>query len=128
SPDAKRPASAHACDPRQPVAVTHPAPGEAGTATGTHRQFADRLHRRHAPAPVPAQPAERGTAQPGGLSQPAAEPVAGGTARAPARGSAAADPQSGGTGRTAQDRKSTRLNSSHVKISYAVLGLKKRIQ
>src|SRR5690606_41294685 len=30
--------------------------------------------------------------------------------------------------RPAQDRKSTRLNSSHVKISYAVFCLKKKIQ
>src|SRR5690606_42070835 len=31
-----------------------------------------------------------------------------------------------GTSRTYQDRKSTRLNSSHVKISYAVFCLKKK--
>src|SRR5690606_41649237 len=30
--------------------------------------------------------------------------------------------------RDVQDRKSTRLNSSHVKISYAVFGLKKKIK
>src|SRR5690606_41048221 len=32
-----------------------------------------------------------------------------------------------GAGRNERDRKSTRLNSSHVKISYAVFCLKKRI-
>src|SRR5436309_11410533 len=32
----------------------------------------------------------------------------------------------GGAGRHAKDRKSTRLNSSHVKISYAVFCLKKK--
>src|SRR5690606_41416184 len=35
--------------------------------------------------------------------------------------------QSTGAGRLTQDRKSTRLNSSHVKISYAVFCLKKKI-
>src|SRR5690606_40234377 len=33
---------------------------------------------------------------------------------------------SGGRGSSSQDRKSTRLNSSHVKISYAVFCLKKK--
>src|SRR5690606_40275573 len=43
----------------------------------------------------------------------------------------AAEPVSEGfarlAGRVAQDRKSTRLNSSHVKISYAVFLLKKKV-
>src|SRR5690606_41225578 len=37
-----------------------------------------------------------------------------------------ADDVRGGIRRAAQDRKSTRLNSSHVKISYAVFCLKKK--
>src|SRR3712207_7216301 len=38
-----------------------------------------------------------------------------------------ADPrEGGGTGRVLQDRKSTRLNSSHANISYAVFCLKKK--
>src|SRR5437660_5977071 len=50
--------------------------------------------------------------QDGGLRLPALARVAGRTARARAAG--------------AQDRKSTRLNSSHVAISYAVFCLKKK--
>src|SRR5438874_7203400 len=42
-----------------------------------------------------------------------------------ARGDLAAAQQRGGL---AEDRKSTRLNSSHVEISYAVCCLKKKIQ
>src|SRR5215475_13364205 len=38
------------------------------------------------------------------------------------------DPAQGAQARQAQDRKSTRLNSSHVKISYAVFCLKKKKQ
>src|SRR5947207_4492336 len=34
----------------------------------------------------------------------------------------------GGARRAAQDRKSTRLNSSHTVISYAVFGLKKKMR
>src|SRR5690606_41418186 len=37
-----------------------------------------------------------------------------------------ADPRARGPGGSPQDRKSTRLNSSHVKISYAVFCLKKK--
>src|SRR5690606_39686762 len=41
-------------------------------------------------------------------------------------GSMTADDDSNGTSRMDEDRKSTRLNSSHVKISYAVFCLKKK--
>src|SRR5690606_42130155 len=45
----------------------------------------------------------------------------------PARGPAAADlPDGRAGGAVGGDRKSTRLNSSHVKISYAVFCLKKK--
>src|SRR5436309_7629129 len=37
-----------------------------------------------------------------------------------------AQEERGGIGRSVEDRKSTRLNSSHVKISYAVFCLKKK--
>src|SRR5690606_41715462 len=50
-------------------------------------------------------------------------PVPAAPARPPRRDPAAAD----GRG-SAADRKSTRLNSSHVKISYAVFCLKKKTQ
>src|SRR5690242_21619803 len=43
----------------------------------------------------------------------------------PARGADRRDEHSGRTGE-AQDRKSTRLNSSHMSISYAVFCLKKK--
>src|SRR3712207_8033471 len=43
------------------------------------------------------------------------------------RGAAGADPNTGdGAGILLQDRKSTRLNSSHANISYAVFCLKKK--
>src|SRR5690242_21688684 len=41
-------------------------------------------------------------------------------------GSRAADPFGGGGGLMCADRKSTRLNSSHMSISYAVFCLKKK--
>src|SRR3712207_9143690 len=49
--------------------------------------------------------------------------------RGPARGDAAVQAGDGGRrnrGQRAQDRKSTRLNSSHANISYAVFCLKKK--
>src|SRR5690606_39814770 len=42
------------------------------------------------------------------------------------RGNSGRAQYGGGTGTARQDRKSTRLNSSHVKISYAVFCLKKK--
>src|SRR5690606_41201161 len=42
-------------------------------------------------------------------------------------GAAVPNPASGGLRGQTRDRKSTRLNSSHVKISYAVFCLKKKI-
>src|SRR5690606_42053668 len=51
----------------------------------------------------------------------------GGSAWAPRRGRASPPPSpSPGTAASRADRKSTRLNSSHVKISYAVFCLKKK--
>src|SRR5690606_41365311 len=41
-------------------------------------------------------------------------------------GSTGGCPSAGGSASTTEDRKSTRLNSSHVKISYAVFCLKKK--
>src|SRR2546426_7596275 len=41
-------------------------------------------------------------------------------------GRCAADPPAGGTAAASRDRKSTRLNSSHLVISYAVFCLKKK--
>src|SRR5207253_9052363 len=71
---------------------------------------------------VPAR--ERGAAG-GGPAQP---PGARGGARAPrrrrGRGAARAEERAAGPAR--EDRKSTRLNSSHVAISYAVFCLKKK--
>src|SRR5690625_6472029 len=52
---------------------------------------------------------------------PAAQPAGGFRAFGPLGGRAAAAPAPG-----ARDRKSTRLNSSHVAISYAVFCLKKK--
>src|SRR5690554_7764017 len=46
--------------------------------------------------------------------------------RGTGRGSASGTPACPATGCTATDRKSTRLNSSHVRISYAVFCLKKK--
>src|SRR5690606_40493295 len=72
---------------------------------------------------------------PAGLAGP---PVAGHRRTAGGRGTPVAGPEAGGTRRAggtvrrlpgaarAGDRKSTRLNSSHVKISYAVFCLKKK--
>src|ERR1035438_7346808 len=48
---------------------------------------------------------------------------AGGGARAPGRGRQVAGSEFGGRGRATADRKSTRLNSSHLGISYAVFCL-----
>src|SRR5690606_40538028 len=62
---------------------------------------------------------ERGPA----LAAPAAAPLAGGPGPA-GRAAAAALPGRGAR----RDRKSTRLNSSHVKISYGAFCLKKQIQ
>src|SRR5438874_6659343 len=46
--------------------------------------------------------------------------------RGPARADPADERRKSGVGSAAQDRKSTRLNSSHVEISYAVFCLKKK--
>src|SRR5690606_41236442 len=61
----------------------------------------------------------RGTHHPSPTRRPGAAPVVGGDA--PARA-----PRRRPRGRA--DRKSTRLNSSHVKISYAVFCVKKKTQ
>src|SRR5690554_7151413 len=54
-----------------------------------------------------------------------AEPPDGGAQSPPPRGGGTSDP-AGGPGSEVPDRKSTRLNSSHVRISYAVFCLKKK--
>src|SRR5690606_39966363 len=75
---------------------------------------------RHLPAAarVPQVPAEPGGGRPHG---------GGGRAAGPARPLRTACPGGQGAHARAQlDRKSTRLNSSHVKISYAVFCLKKK--
>src|SRR5699024_11858456 len=56
---------------------------------------------------------------------PAAQPLAG-AGGAVAAGGAATAPPAPARGCAAGDRKSTRLNSSHVSISYAVFCLKKK--
>src|SRR5690606_42052228 len=72
----------------------------------------------------PAEPSETAQAKTGlpesapSMTPPATAPVAGARVQEP--------PQATLSGQTDLDRKSTRLNSSHVKISYAVFCLKKK--
>src|SRR5690242_21211661 len=54
------------------------------------------------------------------------EQTARSTADRSTQGTADREPESGTTGGHLQDRKSTRLNSSHMSISYAVFCLKKK--
>src|SRR5688572_32399801 len=63
----------------------------------------------------------------GGLPRPGGVVRAGGPPRAPVRGGDdRGRPGAGGRDARHQDRKSTRLNSSHSQISYAVFCLKKK--
>src|SRR3712207_8318678 len=74
------------------------------------------------------QPVPHHVQSPGGRRERArlADPMTTGTGRAPADGQRVlADVQPGDP--LEQDRKSTRLNSSHANISYAVFCLKKKI-
>src|SRR5688572_32226782 len=73
---------------------------------------------RSVPPSAPADPA------PAPAEEPTAEES---TPRAPTDKPASEDPESAQTGNApAADRKSTRLNSSHSQISYAVFCLKKK--
>src|SRR5690606_41427271 len=73
--------------------------------------------------PVGAQPAGRGR-RGGGAGRPAG--LAGGDHQDSAQSPAQQGGNQRAERRAALDRKSTRLNSSHVKISYAVFCLKKK--
>src|SRR2546426_9328541 len=73
--------------------------------SGSHRAVRPR------PRPVPLYPAGGGVPPPRPVARPTSRPVR----RRP-----------GGSAQTLQDRKSTRLNSSHLVISYAVFCLKKK--
>src|SRR5690606_40585226 len=76
-------------------------------------------------ASAPRDGAARGWSAAGGAAR--ADRPAGGSGRSPAgAGPAAGGPALAGTQEGLPDRKSTRLNSSHVKISYAVFCLKKK--
>src|SRR5437899_9345157 len=68
------------------------------------------------PISMPARPAAAGRARRSVVGEPAAA----------ARASARSGLRAGAPHRAARDRKSTRLNSSHLGISYAVFCLKKK--
>src|SRR5690606_41868444 len=78
---------------------------------------------------LPIWPRRRGRlrlgGRPAGVERPGPAAGAGGDRRR-LRGRRRARSDGGGGGPVPQDRKSTRLNSSHVKISYAVFCLKKK--
>src|SRR5690606_40313426 len=96
---------------RVPVA----APTRSGPRGRRGRRDGRRHH--HRPGPVPCRSGGRGAARLGPHASTALRRVRGGE---PQVGAAPGSPARGG------DRKSTRLNSSHVKISYAVFCLKKK--
>src|SRR5205814_4601250 len=95
------------------------AAGERFPATGPWLQRGGgtrpRRHGRRLPGVAPAPSSTR---RPENVAGRRPRP-AGGTGAVPARGG-------GGRRRAAPDRKSTRLNSSHLGISYAVFCLKKK--
>src|SRR5207302_5465517 len=63
-----------------------------------------------------------------GCGSPTFAPTAGASSVSFSNGSVAANSTCVASVKVGEDRKSTRLNSSHVKISYAVFCLKKKIQ
>src|SRR5690606_39773572 len=91
-------------------------PGPGGGGGGQGKPGCGRL-----PGAETARMGRRARRVPRGLHLGGAAP-----ARSPHRGSRSG--LAGGVRRCDRDRKSTRLNSSHVKISYAVFCLKKKRQ
>src|SRR3712207_7293608 len=76
----------------------------------------------HDALPISGRGLGRGRAPP----RPEADPAAGVGAGGPAAGRARPPPLPMAAGGRLRDRKSTRLNSSHANISYAVFCLKKK--